>query len=289
MTGRPLVTRGLVASRLRMPLLAASAATLLAVQFVDVPGPLVLAPPILFAVAMAFYFRLGRPQADTVDLTAPVRGRWLAVNSPSTRVPSHGVHAWSQTYAIDLVAEPAEQTGQHRPPAARWWPISRQPSDYPAFGEPVHAPVDGTVVRRVDAMRDHRTRTSLPAMLYFFAESVRELLGPVGVLGNHLVIRRDDGICVLLAHLRRRSIRVVRGQRVVAGDVVARCGNSGNSTEPHLHLQAMDRPSVWIAAGMPMRVDGEPVPANGDHLVVPDADTGTGTGTGTHRSATSQG
>jgi murein DD-endopeptidase MepM/ murein hydrolase activator NlpD len=87
--------------------------------------------------------------------------------------------------------------------------------------------------------------------VYFALESVRELLGPPGILGNHVVIRPDDGACVLVAHLQRYSLRVAVGDRVDQGTVVATCGNSGNSTEPHLHVQAMDRPGVWLAQGRP--------------------------------------
>jgi len=59
----------------------------------------------------------------------------------------------------------------------------------------------------------------------------------------------------VLAHLRRGSLRVGPGDRVTAGEQVADCGNTGNSTEPHVHLQLMDHPSVLFAAGLPLRFD----------------------------------
>jgi murein DD-endopeptidase MepM/ murein hydrolase activator NlpD len=43
------------------------------------------------------------------------------------------------------------------------------------------------------------------------------------------------------------------GDRVAAGQPLAACGNSGNSTESHLHFQLMDHPSVLLAAGLPLR------------------------------------
>jgi murein DD-endopeptidase MepM/ murein hydrolase activator NlpD len=69
---------------------------------------------------------------------------------------------------------------------------------------------------------------------------------------------------------------VAKGQRVGAGEQVADCGNSGHSTEPHLHLQLRDHRSVLFAAGPPFRlvrleVDGAPesgVPANGRPFTV---------------------
>jgi murein DD-endopeptidase MepM/ murein hydrolase activator NlpD len=112
------------------------------------------------------------------------------------------------------------------------------------------------VVRAHDAERDHWSRTSPPAMLYLVAEGmVRELLGPGRILGNHVVLDLGDGVYAALAHLRRGSVRVRPGDLVAAGQQLAACGNSGNSTEPHLHFQLMDHPSVLLAAGLPVAFD----------------------------------
>jgi murein DD-endopeptidase MepM/ murein hydrolase activator NlpD len=73
------------------------------------------------------------------------------------------------------------------------------------------------------------------------------------VVGNHVVLDLGDGVFAAFADLRRGSIRVRRGDRVRLGQQMAECGNSRNSTEPHLHFQLMDHPSVLLAAGLPMR------------------------------------
>jgi murein DD-endopeptidase MepM/ murein hydrolase activator NlpD len=116
------------------------------------------------------------------------------------------------------------------------------------------APAAGTVVRAHDRERDHWSRTSPAAMCYLLVEGmVRELLGPGRILGNHLVLDLGGGVYAALAHLRRGSVRVRPGDRVAAGQPLAECGNSGNSSEPHLHFQLMDHPSVLLAAGLPLR------------------------------------
>jgi hypothetical protein len=212
-----------------------------------------------FGAGMALYLRVGTPTGDPVDLSQPVRGRWRVHHSPATRVPSHGLHAWGQTYAIDLVHDPADGSR----PGWSVWPVFRRPSSFPGFGLPVSAPVAGEVVRARGFLRDHLSRTSPLGLLYLLAESVRELAGSLGVLGNHVVIRLDDDAHVLIAHLRRGSLRVRRGDRVGVGDVVGECGNSGNSSEPHVHIQAMDRAGAWVAAGLPIRFDGQDPPGNG--------------------------
>ena len=92
-------------------------------------------------------------------------------------------------------------------------------------------------------------------MAYLLAEGVRELFGPRMILGNHVILDRGDGVYAVLAHLRRGSVRVRKGQSVRAGDLLAECGNSGNSTEPHLHFQLMDHPNPLFAAGLPVRFE----------------------------------
>jgi hypothetical protein len=248
----------LVAARLRMPLMAAAVVAFFGGIVLGLSGPPMLAIIVLLVAAFALYFRLATPAGPTAALTSPVEGRWQALNSPTSHVPSHSLHAWAQTYAVDLVHDPPDGS---RPGFAAL-PIARRPEDFPGFGRPVRSPLAGDVVRARSGWRDHWSRTSPLALAYLLAESVRELAGPSGILGNHLVVQADDGTCVALAHLRRRSLRVGVGDRVEAGQVVAECGNSGNSSEPHLHIQAMDRPSVWVASARPLTFDGKPPPAN---------------------------
>lgn len=211
---------------------------------------------------------------ETVVVGSPVRGRWLAMNSPASKVPSHGVRMYGQAYAIDLVAEPDEVS---RPVFGAGSPAMRAAEQYPAFGEPVHAMVDGTVVRAAEARRDHRARSNAWGIAFMMIEgAVREMGGPGFILGNHVTIRTDDGRFALVAHLRRRSLTVRVGDRVRAGQQIGLCGNSGNSSEPHVHAQLMDRVSPLTAQGIPIafagirvndaaRADG--LPANGEHLV----------------------
>jgi hypothetical protein len=239
-------------ARIRIPLVVVAAILILADTVLHVPG-LRLASLVALVLGMAVYLRVGTLRRDPVEVRPPVAGRWLALNSPADRVPSHGLHAYGQTYAVDLVHEPA---GTPRPAFSVLWPLTRPAREYPGFGRPVLAPADGVVVRTHDRERDHWSRTSIPALLYLIVEgSLRELLGPSRILGNHVVVDLGGGVYALYAHLRRHSVRVTVGQRVTAGEQLAECGNSGNSTEPHLHFQLMDHPRAVFAAGMPFRFD----------------------------------
>ncbi|MGW2203515.1 M23 family metallopeptidase [Streptomyces sp. NPDC001774] len=207
-----------------------------------------------------------RHTADTrppVEVGPPVTGRWSALNSPADRTPSHGTHQYGQTYAIDIVAEDEERP---RPPFARFWPTVRRSEDFPAFGAPLFAVADATVVHAEDGQRDHLSRNSLPAVAYLMLveAAVRALAGARRVTGNHVVLDLGDGTYAMYAHLKRGSLTVRAGDRVAAGQELARCGNSGNSTEPHVHFQLMDGPDLDTARGVPFTWRGVGVPANGE-------------------------
>lgn len=212
---------------------------------------------------------------DPVEVAAPVSGRWLAMNSPATKVPSHGTHAYGQSYAIDIVAEPAPGA---RPSFAWAWPVARRSTRFPGFGEPVTAVADATVVRAADGSRDHLSRNSLLGVAYLLTVegAARDMAGAGRLLGNHVILDLGDGVYALYAHLQRGSVAVHEGDRVRTGQPVGRCGNSGNSSEPHVHFQLMDHPDPDAATGLPFRWQGVGLPANGTAFQAAPAHTAAG-------------
>lgn len=251
--------------------------------------------PVAAAIALVLAAgRRGRSAAanprPAVKVDPPVSGRWVALNSPANRVPSHRTHGYGQTYAIDIVAEPEPEPvpeteteadpragigvaecggvrgGLSRPKFRYFWPVARRNQHFPAFGAPLLAVADGTVVHASQGRRDHLSRNSGPALIYLMLIEafVRDVRGPGGIVGNHLVLDLGDGTYAMYAHLRRGSLRVRVGEGVRAGQVLAECGNSGNSTEPHVHFQLMDDPDLDVAVGIPFTWRGIGLPANGE-------------------------
>ncbi|GAA1865726.1 M23 family metallopeptidase [Actinomadura bangladeshensis] len=211
---------------------------------------------LIVAGIVLFFVPGGGPDREPVVVRSPVRGRWAAVNSPADKVPSHGTHELGQTYAIDLVHVP--DPGRPWTPLRRW-PLAARPETFPAFGQDVLAPADGVVVQASGRQRDHWSRNSWPGLLYLLVEGMlfRQLLslltlsGGRFVVGNSVTLDLGGGVYAVFAHLRRGSVRVAKGDRVRAGDVLGEVGNSGNTSEPHLHFHLMDRPRPLAAAGIP--------------------------------------
>ncbi|TFC89873.1 M23 family metallopeptidase [Cryobacterium sinapicolor] len=225
--------------------------------------------------------RAVRPTADVVGgscplntaslvLRLPFRGRWTAENSPANRVPSHGTHLYGTTFAIDFLA--VDELGHS---AKRGWRsvlATESPGVFVGFGAPILAPVSGIVVATIDGERDHEARRSQVALIpYALSQARRVREGVRSIAGNHVVIALEPtGPFVLIAHLQRGSVRVEIGSVVKVGEPIGACGNSGNSTQPHVHVQVTDS-TIWpTARGRPIvferpQVDGGNwLPRNGE-------------------------
>ncbi|MDB5685902.1 MAG: hypothetical protein JWR77_491 [Rhizorhabdus sp.] len=115
-------------------------------------------------------------------------------------------------------------------------PLPRDLSDYAIFGASVTSPCRGTVIQSIDGLPD-----LIPPMRD--RDNAR---------GNHVAIA-CNGVRVELAHLKERSVAVRVGEQVSPGDRLGQVGNSGNTSEPHLHIHAVD---LATGIGIPLVFDG---------------------------------
>ena len=202
----------------------------------------------------------------SVDLAYPFRGRWLVQNSPANRVPSHGTDAFATAYAIDFV--PVDERGRSaRITAASLFrpdPAER----FPGFGREILAPIGGRIVAASDTHTDHAAYRGFPSIGYALSQRQRIQAGWPALAGNHIFVESSTGIIVALCHLQQGSITTQIGARMRTGDPIARCGNSGNSTEPHLHIQAIDTADIKQARAIPITFNNT-LPRNGDIVTAP--------------------
>jgi hypothetical protein len=113
--------------------------------------------------------------------------------------------------------------------------------DYWAYGADVLAPCDCLVVSVKDGIDDNRPRVET---------------NPSEPFGNVIVLEAAPSIYVVLGHLLPNSVFVTPGQRVRSGQRIARVGNSGNSTEPHLHMHLQDGTKLKAGDGVPLSFTG---------------------------------
>lgn len=177
----------------------------------------------------------------TVRLPAdvPLRVAW---GGDSIETNYHAA-APDQRWAYDLLVEPY-LTG------------SSNLEDYGCYGVPVVAPVSGPVVSAHDGEPDEA-----PSI------TSNNVIAPTG---NHVFLQMDTGTYLVIAHLKKGSVRVKTGEAVEEGQVIGECGNSGNTSEPHIHIhhQRQD-PSLFpinFAEGLPLYFrdhNGSPMPVGG--------------------------
>ena len=179
--------------------------------------------------------------APTID--APFAGdRWLAANGPSNTsnhrravIVLDGKARSPERYAIDWV-----KLGDD---GKTFSGDESQNSSYHAYGLPVTAVADGRAVAVLDGLAEN-----VPQQTRMAIE-----LTPANMAGNHIVEDIGGGRYVGYAHFRPGSITVKQGDVIHRGQVIGKIGNSGNSTEPHLHLQICDAPTFLACNGLPMQ------------------------------------
>jgi hypothetical protein len=173
------------------------------------------------------------------NLRLPFDGSWFVLWGGRKYEENRHTPVPDMRYALDLFIVKGSSTSLRR---------TMKNDDYFAWGQPVLAPASGVVVAVVKDVPDNAPNQPRPGVLY----------------GNSVVIDHGTGEYSLLGHLQFGSVSVRPGQQVVAGQQVARCGNSGMSTEPHLHYQLMDGADWTKAQGLPAQFQGFLV--NGQHV-----------------------
>lgn len=173
------------------------------------------------------------------ELSLPFQGRWYVFWGGRAPRRNHHVTAPTQRFAYDFVVLADGRT--HAGDGA-------SNGDYYCYGKAVLAPAPGRIVTAVDSVEENTPG------------EMNEEAPP----GNYVVVDHGDGERSLLAHLRHGSVTVEVGDQVERGTEVGECGNSGRSSEPHLHYHLQTGDAFGEGAGLPASfvdyvADGEAV------------------------------
>ncbi|MFD2530901.1 M23 family metallopeptidase [Gracilimonas halophila] len=162
---------------------------------------------------------------DSYLIELPTQGAWMAGHAGGSVLTNYHNAIASQKYAIDVVK--VNEDG--------WFfqNSGEELTDIYSFGEPIYAPVAGVVTTVVDSLPDHE-----------ISFSPSDSLNPAG---NHVVIHFDKDRYLFMAHLMAGTIEVQKGDSVLAGDIIGKIGNSGNTSWPHLHMHIQNKPAIRMA------------------------------------------
>lgn len=176
---------------------------------------------------------------DTENFRSPNRyslpfvGRWTVVNGGVTEKISHSWEIPTQRYAYDFLI--LDQNGKS------CCGDETKPSSFYCYGKDILAPADGTIAEVGKGNPD--SRITKKRIVSCDSHDIR---------GNYILIEHANQEYSLLAHLKPDSILVSVGQKVKCGEKIAQCGNSGNTTEPHLHFHIQQGKSFYTSPGLPI-------------------------------------
>jgi hypothetical protein len=163
---------------------------------------------------------------NATALSLPFKSAWLVFWGGDTRELNYHHDTPNQRYAFDFLM--ADEKGQtHRGSGAK-------NEDYYAFEKEVLTPADGVVIEVITGVKDN-----LPGST-----------NPYSALGNAVLIQHGEGEVSVLAHLKNGSTKVQVGDKLRRGQVIGLCGNSGNSSEPHLHYHLQNSPVIQEGVGI---------------------------------------
>ncbi|MFY0254252.1 M23 family metallopeptidase [Chitinophaga sp. 30R24] len=170
---------------------------------------------VLFVLLSILYFTGTTGKPDTVELAFPFKSGNYFVLQGGKGLPTNVFHfsLRGAIYAMDIVK--LNSQGQRATKV-----FSRHLDDYLIYGDTIYAPCDGLVVSAFSSNPDNIP----PAMNR-------------GPKNTNQVLLETPGYFVFVGHLKMGSVVVHEGQYVKQGDALGCVGNSGFSTEPHLHIQ----------------------------------------------------
>lgn len=169
---------------------------------------------------------LPKMDRNITKLILPVNDEWTVIWGGDTKELNYHVESDAQKNAFDLVIKNDMGNSFKKE--------GKTNDDYYAFGKELIAPCDGEIVQVVDGVKDN-----IPGKF-----------NPIYLPGNSVIIKTANNEHLYLAHFKQHSIVVKQGQNIKQGQLLGLCGNSGNSSEPHLHFHIQNIEDMNTATGV---------------------------------------
>jgi hypothetical protein len=170
-----------------------------------------------------------------IEITFPLKEGFISHAGNSVYINYHHMDTTAQQYALDITK--LNSWGLR---AAGFFPSDL--NKYTIYGDTVFSPCDGKIVNIKDGLENLPLGTQ----------------DKFNLAGNNIILEYNNNL-IIFAHLLKNSLMVSTGDFVKKGQPIARVGNSGNTTEPHLHIHAIsgtDTSKILNGNGIPIYFDG---------------------------------
>lgn len=188
-----------------------------------------------FSIRITLAFLGSACPKSSIDMEFPLKGKsFYVIHGGSNQIINHHFPVSAQKYAMDITGVNAYGFR-----ARTFFPNRLE--DFFIYDTTVYSPCDGIVVEVVDEYKDLVPRERDPSH----------------PAGNYLAIKKNESaVVVILAHLMKGTLTVKKGELIKKGHPVAKVGNSGNTTEPHLHIHAVvqeeEEDFLFTGTGVPI-------------------------------------
>lgn len=179
------------------------------------------------------------PSGTAKAMRLPFSQEWTVGWGGSTKAQNYHIVSPAQRRAIDVVVEDADGSSYRG--------TGESNADYYAYGKAILAAASGTVIEASDGI----------------PENVPGAMNEKQVFGNHVIVQQAPHEFAVYAHLQPGSIRVKKGESIKAGQILGKCGNSGHSSEPHLHFHVQNSPDLEDGSGITPRFQNVRLIRNG--------------------------
>jgi murein DD-endopeptidase MepM/ murein hydrolase activator NlpD len=169
---------------------------------------------------------LPKLERNLTKLILPFNDEWTVFWGGDSKDLNYHIENQAQKNAFDLVITDATGKSYHTD--------GQENKDYYAFGKEIIAPCAGEIVLVVDGVKDNKPG----------------IMNPIYAPGNSIIIKTEKNEFLFFAHFQQNSIKVRQGQKVIQGQLLGFCGNSGNSSEPHLHFHIQNEEDMNVASGV---------------------------------------
>jgi murein DD-endopeptidase MepM/ murein hydrolase activator NlpD len=165
-------------------------------------------------------------ERNITKLQLPFKKEWTVIWGGDTKELNYHVESEMQKNAFDILI--TDKKGNS------YKTNGKSNEDYYAFGKELFAPCDGEIVKVLDGIVDNKVGE----------------MNSIDVTGNTVIIKTNNNEYLFFCHFKNGTIKLKEGEKVKQGQLLGLCGNSGHSSEPHLHFHIQNTKDINSGTGI---------------------------------------